>query len=746
MIRSPRAAAILVAAASAAASAQFTGFAPRVDLSMTAGYSPTDSVLTDLDNDGDLDIACPAFTTNSLDFFAVYLGNGDGTFAAPTYVRVGDSPIAIIAADVNLDNKMDLLTANRDTNDFSLRLGNGDGTFQNEAWWSTGGGSGPQDLTSADFNDDGLPDIAVCNGGSDSVSVFFGDGAGGFTLDATYTTHNQGGQLGSNPRGIDAADLNFDGHPEIITANTGSSHATVFYNIAAAPGAFFWGEFGLFVPTGPTPFDVEANDHDNDGDIDLIFAEGNTVTRRYNEYHEVGGLTFPLFTTYSRYSLTAGSRLVGLCTADFDDLETDGDDDIIVADEVNNRIAILMNNGSGGVSWGGAFDAGPVTQDPSAGDLDGDGDIDVVAPQFHGAAVGVFLNKTSIANAAPPVVRIDAPGAYGSAGGCVCAPTVTIAGVAYSPDDLFDWYSVSVRPVSDPDGWVALGTSPSPVAEPGATLATWNAGAYPEGFYLINVTAENLAGNRRETETVVWLSQNYNTLNTNMPSIVGSTACITGTANDDGCGPNGYTVDYRPAGGGAYTPVNPASPNYSGDRLNQTLATWDTIGLGVPDGLYEIRVEASNGCGQTATQTFPVTVDNTSPVAVITDPAQCDFFAPAGTIPIRGTASDANLDAWSLHFTGGPYNSWKSIASGNTNIHNNLLGNWDVSDLPPCAYTIRLIASDAATLNCNGVIDHDTTYLVSVNIGCRADLAEPYNLLDLADVLAFVESFNAGCP
>jgi hypothetical protein len=35
---------------------------------------------------------------------------------------------------------------------------------------------------------------------------------------------------------------------------------------------------------------------------------------------------------------------------------------------------------------------------------------------------------------------------------------------------------------------------------------------------------------------------------------------------------------------------------------------------------------------------------------------------------------------------------------------------------------------------------------VTVNVGCRADLAAPFEVLDLADINAFVSSFTAGCP
>ena len=206
----------------------FEGFAPRIDIPLPAGYGPTASALADFDNDGDLDIAVSCFTSMTFDRVAVILNNGDGTFANPTYWGVGSSPTAIVAADINLDGKADILTANRDSDDFSLRLGNGDGTFQNEHYPPAG--SRPQDLAVADLNADGLPDVAVVNEFDDSVSVYFNDGDGTFTLDATYTTHNPDGIWGDNPRGIVAVDLNFDTFPDIVTANYDSGTITVLLN------------------------------------------------------------------------------------------------------------------------------------------------------------------------------------------------------------------------------------------------------------------------------------------------------------------------------------------------------------------------------------------------------------------------------------------------------------------------------------------------------------------------------------
>ncbi len=733
--------------------AAFTGFAPRVDLPLAAGYSPTASALADLDHDGDLDIAVTVFTADTYDRVAIILNNGDGTFASPVYRGVGSSPVAIVAKDVNLDGDIDLLTANRDSDDFSLLLGNGDGTFQSEYWRPVG--DRPQDIAVADLNADALPDVAVVNEFDDSVSVYFNDGDGTFTLHATYTTNNPDGIWGNGPRGLIAVDLNFDTLPDLVTANTGSNRATIMYNINGAAGNFYNSEFALFLDTDASPIAVNAHDHDGDGDIDLVFAcsSSSRIHRRFNELSGNPGAIYAYFPTSSSFYI-GGSRPVGLCTADFDDLEGDSDRDIVVADELSDQIDILLNNGTGGILFGGRFDAAGSPQNPCAGDLDGDGDDDIITPQYNDDSVGIFFNTATVIGGPAPVVRIDEPGNYGTAGGCVCGPSMTVTGVADIPaGGIFESYTVQYRRSDQPDAWTTIVESTGTVAEPGGTLGVWNFPAAPEGFYLLRLTATSASGLSASDEAIVWVSQNYNTVDFHFAAgyddasspVVGRTACIYGTVNDDACGSNTYTVEYRPIGAGTWGPVDPAVPVYSGDRLNTELATWNTVALGVPDGLFEVRVIGRNACGQSRSLTRTVTVDNTLPTAAITGPTNCMYVDPSGIFAIKGTASDANLTTWVLEFTGGPYNTWRTIEVGTSNVVNGLLAEWDVNDLPPCAYTLRLRAHDASALNC-GTSTGRTDHLVTVHVGCRADLAAPYEVLDLADISTFIESFLAGCP
>ena len=68
----------------------------------------------------------------------------------------------------------------------SVLLGNGNGTFQAQQTFATG--SDPISVALGDVNGDGKPDLVVANSGSDTVSVLLGNGNGTFQAQQTFAT------------------------------------------------------------------------------------------------------------------------------------------------------------------------------------------------------------------------------------------------------------------------------------------------------------------------------------------------------------------------------------------------------------------------------------------------------------------------------------------------------------------------------------------------------------------------------
>ena len=166
----------------------------------------------DLNGDGYLDIAVAdvqgGFGNGTVDIF---LGNGHGGFTSAGGALVGRYPAAIIPVDVNKDGKVDLVvldTGNGQSGAVNVFLGHGDGTFAAAVRYPlTSLGT---DLVVADFNGDGWPDFAAGDGNG-MANVYINNGDGTFASPVPHF-------IGSSAASLAAADLSGGGAPDLIAA------------------------------------------------------------------------------------------------------------------------------------------------------------------------------------------------------------------------------------------------------------------------------------------------------------------------------------------------------------------------------------------------------------------------------------------------------------------------------------------------------------------------------------------------
>ncbi|MFD7032244.1 FG-GAP-like repeat-containing protein [Streptomyces sp. NPDC059917] len=225
---------------------------------------PTDVTVGDFDEDGTPDLATSNTTTNNL---SVVLGNGDGTFGAATQSGLNGAtgPQGIAAADLDGDGHLDLTTSNANGT-LSVLLGDGDGGFAAASSVSAGVAL-PSKLQLADVNADAKPDaVVVAPGAPGQIAVLLGNGAGG------YGTANVL-PAGTNLSSVSVSDLNGDGHADLVVSSANTAEVLVLEGDGAgafaAPTAF--GLAGGLNPQGTATADLDA-----DGRPDVVTANSNS--------------------------------------------------------------------------------------------------------------------------------------------------------------------------------------------------------------------------------------------------------------------------------------------------------------------------------------------------------------------------------------------------------------------------------------------------------------------------------------
>jgi hypothetical protein len=224
----------------------------------------------DFNGDGKPDLAILSYNGYSTSYITVLLGNGDGSFATPITGQVYNQPItggdgvpgSLVAADFNGDGKLDVAVVGDyvSSGGVTILLGNGNGTFT---------AAGPNfDLSAdfgliatGDFNGDGIPDLVATSYFEDGTPpvIFLGKGDGTFTAAPTPSF-----TLAYFPTSIVVADFNGDGILDLAFSDLNG------VEIALGNGDGTFNETSASPIAVPDElYSLQVGDFNQDGKVDL---------------------------------------------------------------------------------------------------------------------------------------------------------------------------------------------------------------------------------------------------------------------------------------------------------------------------------------------------------------------------------------------------------------------------------------------------------------------------------------------
>jgi len=363
------------------------GFAPAAASPFAVGGLPQEVTVEDFDVDGSLDLVTANAGSNDV---SVLLGDGVGGFTTATGspFSVGISPLSVAVGDIDGDGNADLVTANERSDGLSLLLGDGDGSFTAATESELALGADPGDFAIGDFNSNGIADIVIPRASRGDVDVLDGLGNGTFRRLGLS-------ELPSHfPVSVAVGDLNEDGNADLASANFRSNDVNVL--LGDGNGGFVAASGSPFAVGGIWPVSVALSDLDADGDADLITANFFSDDASVLLGDGTGG-----------FAASPGSPFA---VGDFPesvslgDLNSDGDSDLVTVNASSDDVSVLLGDGVGGFAAapGSPFAVGNFPQSLALGDVDGDGDVDLVIANagsddvslLVGDGAGGFISST----------------------------------------------------------------------------------------------------------------------------------------------------------------------------------------------------------------------------------------------------------------------------------------------------------------------------------------------------------------
>ena len=356
----------------------------------------------DMDGDDDIDVLSASKGDNKIAWYENTSGDGS-SWTPHTITTDANSARSVYAADMDGDGDIDALSAsaNDDKIAWYENTSGDDLSVDNSSWTPhtiTTNANSAQSVHAADMDGDGDIDALSASADDDKVVWYeniFGNGS--FWRPHTITTNADSAQS------VHAADVDGDGDMDALSASTNDDKITWYENTS--------GDGSSWTPHDITTnaigaYSVYAADMDGDGDIDALSASVHDDKIAWYENTSGDG------SSWTPHTITTNAD--GAWSVYAADMDGDGDIDALSASQLDDKIAWYENTSGDGSSWTPHTIAtnADLAVSVYAADVDGDGNIDALSASFFDHKIAWYENTSGDGSSwTPHTITTDAKGA-----------------------------------------------------------------------------------------------------------------------------------------------------------------------------------------------------------------------------------------------------------------------------------------------------------------------------------------------
>ena len=363
--------------------------------------TPVDVAVGDFNGDGSPDIVVANFDSGTVSVLLnTATAPGVFSFAAAANFNCGATPNSVHVADVNRDTIPDVLVANGAANTVSILINTTANAAATASFSAavTLAANNARDVIAADLNQNNALDLVTLNSVAGEATIFMNLTTGTTLGQAAVFSASSTVAVGTNPSSLIMPDINRDGCPDLVVSNTDSDNISVRLNSTPPldPTPTFRADVPIALPAGSAPIQLTCADINLDSALDIMVTNNGTNTFSALLNTTVGSAITPSFGALTSFNTNVAPWGIAATFIDADQLP-----DLVVMNSGTDLLTSYTNQTPNG-------SAVPVYADSASGrmgrstpvdveiaDLTGDNVLDVISLDQRDATISVFANDTA---------------------------------------------------------------------------------------------------------------------------------------------------------------------------------------------------------------------------------------------------------------------------------------------------------------------------------------------------------------